>query len=56
MKEITTIPNSTIEWNADRNNINFKDREAMEALTKCYERMITPQTIIDALEKLADGL
>lgn len=53
---LTTIPHSTIEWYQERTDINFNDREVMYALTKCYERMVNPQSIINALEKLADGL
>lgn len=51
--ELTTIPHSTIEWDAERANINFKDREVMETLTKCYGAMVNPQDIINDLNELA---
>lgn len=56
LHELTQLPHSTIEWNADRKNLNFKDNEVMEALTKCYEAMINPQSIINALENLTNGV
>lgn len=32
---------------------NFKDRELMESLAKCFERNIAPQKIIDVLDNLS---
>lgn len=50
--ELTTIYNTTIEWNRDRQGINFTDREIMDTLNTLFHNGLASQTILNHLEKL----
>jgi hypothetical protein len=50
--ELTTLHNSTIEWHADRADVNFTDRQIMETLDKLLFNGVHQNDILSHLEKL----
>lgn len=52
LPELHEIEGSTIEWNRDRANINFTDREIMDTIEKLFFNGKSSQEILNHLEQL----